>query len=110
MRRARTPKAPVGASSMVEPIRDPVDGCYPSRFRAKTVSKTITDCKRIRVYPIQPPVATCINIDPRKLSTGRYVGSRPIKLRKSSWKQRNLDTVRKKEKEKQNLIGLLTGR
>jgi len=38
------------------------------------------------------------------------VGSRPIKLRKSSWKQRNLETVRKKEKEKQALIGLLTGR
>ncbi|KZC04603.1 RNA-binding protein 42 [Dufourea novaeangliae] len=40
----------------------------------------------------------------------RYVGSRPIKLRKSSWKQRNLESVRKKEKEKQTLIGLLTGR
>lgn len=42
--------------------------------------------------------------------SGRYVGSRPIKLRKSSWKQRNLESVRKKEKEKQALIGLLTGR
>ena len=44
------------------------------------------------------------------LLTGRYVGSRPIKLRKSTWKQRNIDTVRKKEKEKTALIGLLTGR
>lgn len=44
------------------------------------------------------------------LLTGRYVGSRPIKLRKSTWKQRNMDTVRKKEKEKTVLIGLLTGR
>ncbi|XP_044017536.1 RNA-binding protein 42 [Aphidius gifuensis] len=44
-----------------------------------------------------------------KEMNGRYVGSRPIKLRKSSWKQRNLDSVRKKEKEKQTLIGLLTG-
>jgi len=44
------------------------------------------------------------------LLTGRYVGSRPIKLRKSTWKQRNIDTVRKKEKEKTTLIGLLTGR
>ncbi|XP_074099703.1 uncharacterized protein LOC141527878 isoform X1 [Cotesia typhae] len=35
---------------------------------------------------------------------GRYVGSRPIKLRKSAWKQRNLETVRKREKEKQMLI------
>ncbi|XP_055386386.1 RNA-binding protein 42 [Condylostylus longicornis] len=35
---------------------------------------------------------------------GRYVGSRPIKLRKSTWKQRSLDIVRKKEKEKQVLV------
>lgn len=35
---------------------------------------------------------------------GRYVGSRPIKLRKSSWKQRSLDVVRKKEKEKHVLM------
>nr|CAD7259516.1 unnamed protein product [Timema shepardi] len=41
---------------------------------------------------------------------GRYVGSRPIKLRKSTWRARNIDTVRKKEKEKTALIGLLTGR
>lgn len=35
---------------------------------------------------------------------GRYVGSRPIKLRKSTWKQRSLDVVKKKEKEKQTLL------
>ncbi|XP_013119515.1 RNA-binding protein 42 [Stomoxys calcitrans] len=35
---------------------------------------------------------------------GRYVGSRPIKLRKSTWKQRSLDVVKKKEKEKQMLL------
>ncbi|XP_039506739.1 LOW QUALITY PROTEIN: RNA-binding protein 42 [Pimephales promelas] len=34
---------------------------------------------------------------------GRYVGSRPIKLRKSSWKDRNLEVVRKKQKEKKKL-------
>ncbi|KRY86756.1 Lysosomal acid phosphatase [Trichinella pseudospiralis] len=34
---------------------------------------------------------------------GKYVGNRPIKLRKSSWKDRNLDAVRKKCKEKQKL-------
>jgi RNA recognition motif-containing protein len=31
---------------------------------------------------------------------GKYVGSRPIKLRKSNWKDRNLDVVRKKKAEK----------
>ncbi|KAM7364214.1 RNA-binding protein 42 isoform 2-T2 [Cochliomyia hominivorax] len=35
---------------------------------------------------------------------GRYVGSRPIKLRKSTWRQRSLDVVKKKEREKQLLL------
>ncbi|KAI8327499.1 hypothetical protein BC941DRAFT_364813 [Chlamydoabsidia padenii] len=31
---------------------------------------------------------------------GKYVGNRPIKLRKSNWKDRNADTKFKKEKER----------
>lgn len=34
---------------------------------------------------------------------GKYVGSRPIKLRKSTWKDRNIEVVRKKHKEKKKL-------
>lgn len=37
---------------------------------------------------------------------GKYVGNRPIKLRKSNWKDRNADVVKKKNKEKKKL-GLL---
>jgi len=37
---------------------------------------------------------------------GKYVGSRPIKLRKSTWKDRNLEMVKKKKKERSKL-GLL---
>jgi len=37
---------------------------------------------------------------------GKYVGNRPIKLRKSVWKERNHEIVKKKKKEKQKL-GLL---
>lgn len=37
---------------------------------------------------------------------GKYVGSRPIKLRKSNWKDRNLDAVKKKQKERAKM-GLL---
>lgn len=37
------------------------------------------------------------------IPAGKYVGSRPIKLRKSMWKDRNLDVVRKKQKEKKKL-------
>ena len=35
-----------------------------------------------------------------RLFSGKYVGNRPIKLRKSTWQERNIDTVRKKVKEK----------
>ncbi|XP_076799685.1 uncharacterized protein LOC143444421 [Clavelina lepadiformis] len=34
---------------------------------------------------------------------GKYVGNRPIKLRKSNWKDRNIEVVRKKVKEKKKL-------
>ncbi|XP_072049751.1 uncharacterized protein [Amphiura filiformis] len=34
---------------------------------------------------------------------GKYVGNRPIKLRKSNWKDRNIDTYKKKQREKQRL-------
>jgi len=34
---------------------------------------------------------------------GKYVGNRPIKLRKSTWKDRNIMTAKKKEKEKKKL-------
>ncbi|KAA8591973.1 hypothetical protein FQN60_017347 [Etheostoma spectabile] len=38
-----------------------------------------------------------------KAKVGKYVGSRPIKLRKSMWKDRNMEVVRKKQKEKKKL-------
>ncbi|XP_077576572.1 RNA-binding protein 42, partial [Stigmatopora nigra] len=34
---------------------------------------------------------------------GKYVGSRPIKLRKSMWKDRNMEVVRKKQRDKKKL-------
>ncbi|XP_066154352.1 RNA-binding protein 42 [Euwallacea fornicatus] len=43
-----------------------------------------------------------------KEMNGRYVGSRPIKLRKSTWRTRCIDVVKKKEKEKVALINMLT--
>ncbi|KAI8050347.1 hypothetical protein BDF22DRAFT_696804 [Syncephalis plumigaleata] len=30
---------------------------------------------------------------------GKYLGNRPLKLRKSNWRDRNVDARRKKEKE-----------
>ena len=34
---------------------------------------------------------------------GKYVGSRPIKMKKSAWKDRNIDVVKNKIKEKQKM-------
>lgn len=38
---------------------------------------------------------------------GRYVGSRPIKLRKSTWRQRGMEERRKKDTEKKALLSLI---
>ena len=35
--------------------------------------------------------------------TGRYIGNRPMKLRKSTWKDRQFLEVKKKEKTKKRL-------
>ena len=35
--------------------------------------------------------------------TGRYIGNRPVKLRKSMWRERSLDMIKKKDKEKKKL-------
>lgn len=32
--------------------------------------------------------------------SGKYVGNRPIKLRKSTWKERNVDVRAKKERDR----------
>jgi len=34
---------------------------------------------------------------------GKYVGNRPIKLRKSNWQDRQVEVVKKKNKEKRKL-------
>lgn len=36
---------------------------------------------------------------------GKYIGNRPIKMRKSSWKDRDFQVARKKEKAKATLLG-----
>jgi len=35
--------------------------------------------------------------------SGKYIGNRPIKLRKSTWKDRSIEVVKKKVKEKKRL-------
>jgi len=38
-----------------------------------------------------------------KLFVGKYVGNRPVKLRKSQWRDRQIDNVKKKDREKKRL-------
>lgn len=77
--------------------------CYPSFVRAKVVRDRFTNkSKGFGFLSFQEPADYTRAM---KEMNGRYVGSRPIKLRKSMWRDRSLDVVAKKNKEKQ-LLGL----
>ncbi|XP_026482752.1 RNA-binding protein 42-like [Ctenocephalides felis] len=79
---------------------------YPSFLKAKVIrDKRTNKSKGFGFISFKDPADF---IKAMKEMDGRYVGSRPIKLRKSCWKNRSLDVVRKKEKEKQALLNMLT--
>lgn len=81
---------------------------YPSFLKAKVVrDKRTNKTKGFGFVSFKDPQDFTRAM---KEMNGRYVGSRPIKLRKSTWKNRSAEVVRKKEKEKAALIGLLTGK
>lgn len=75
---------------------------YPSFQRARVVrDKRTGKSKGFGFVSFREPADF---IKAMKEMDGRYVGSRPIKLRKSTWRQRSLDVVKKKEREKQLLL------
>lgn len=39
-----------------------------------------------------------------RCSLGKYIGSRPVKLRKSTWQERDVKTIRKKEKKEKKMV------
>ncbi len=76
-------------------------GRYPSFTRAKVIrDKRTNKTKGYGFVSFQDPADFTKAV--REMN-GKYVGSRPIKLRKSNWKDRNIDVVRKKQKEKQQM-------
>ncbi|OXA64885.1 RNA-binding protein 42 [Folsomia candida] len=79
-----------------------VFGRYPSFQKAKVVrDKRSNKTKGFGFVSFKDPndfVRAIKELD------GRYVGSRPIKLRKSNWKNRNIEEARKKEKERNQLL------
>lgn len=81
-----------------------VFGRYPSFQKAKVIrDKRTNKTKGYGFVSFKDPNDFVRAI--RELD-GRYVGSRPIKLRKSNWKNRNLDQARKRDKERQQLSGI----
>uniref|UniRef100_A0A336M4T0 RNA-binding protein 42 n=1 Tax=Culicoides sonorensis TaxID=179676 RepID=A0A336M4T0_CULSO len=80
---------------------------YPSFQRAKVIrDKRSSKSKGYGFVSFKDPQDF---IKAMKEMDGRYVGSRPIKLRKSTWKNRSIDVVKKKEKEKQTLLSMFKG-
>lgn len=81
-----------------------VFGKFPSFLKAKVIrDKRTNKSKGFGFASFKDPQDF---IKAMREINGKYVGSRPIKLRKSTWRDRNLDVVRKKTKEKERL-GLL---
>jgi len=76
-------------------------GRYPSFVQAKVVrDKRSNKTKGYGFISFRDP--TDFTKAMREMD-GKYVGSRPIKLRKSNWKDRNIDVVKTKQKMKQSM-------
>lgn len=78
---------------------------FPSFQRAKVIrDKRTSKSKGYGFVSFKEP--QCF-IRAMKEVDGKYVGSRPIKLRKSTWRQRGMEERRKKEVEKKQLLALI---
>lgn len=78
---------------------------YPSFLKAKVVrDKRTNKTKGYGFVSFKEPQDF---IRAMKEFDGKYVGSRPIKLRKSTWKARGIDERRKKEAEKKALLAII---
>ena len=74
---------------------------YPSLLKAKVVrDKKTKKTKGFGFVSFKDPQDY---LKAMREMNGKYVGNRPIKLRKSSWKDRNIHIAKKKEKEKKKL-------
>jgi hypothetical protein len=76
-------------------------GRYPSFQKAKVIRDKRTN--KTRGYGFVSFKDPADFTKAVKELNGKYVGSRPIKLKKSNWRDRNIDVVRKKQKAKQEM-------
>ncbi|XP_063724150.1 RNA-binding protein 42-like [Symsagittifera roscoffensis] len=74
---------------------------YPSLQRVKVVRDKRTN--KTKGYGFLSFSDSADYVRAMKEMNGKYVGNRPIKLRKSSWQERDIHQVRKKEKLKKKL-------
>ncbi|XP_074038312.1 RNA-binding protein 42-like [Leptinotarsa decemlineata] len=79
---------------------------FPSFQRAKVIRDKRTN--KSKGYGFVSFMESADFTKAMKEINGRYVGSRPIKLRKSTWRNRCIDVVKKKKKERAALVHLLT--
>lgn len=74
---------------------------YPSLLKAKVIrDKRTKKTKGFGFVSFKDPQDY---LKAMREMNGKYVGNRPIKLRKSTWKERNIHVAKKKEKEKKKL-------
>ena len=76
---------------------------YPSFLKAKVVREKGPKMGKTKGYGFVSFRDPEDFIKAMREMNGKYVGNRPIKLRKSSWKDRQMEVVKKKTKEKRKL-------
>lgn len=74
---------------------------YPSFQKAKVIRERKTN--KTKGYGFVSFKESTDFVKAMREMNGKYVGNRPIKLRKSTWKDRSIDVMKKKVKEKKKL-------
>uniref|UniRef100_A0A8V5G9Q0 RNA-binding protein 42 n=1 Tax=Melopsittacus undulatus TaxID=13146 RepID=A0A8V5G9Q0_MELUD len=96
---------PIIATNTYQQVNDEIlaraFGRFPSFLKAKVIrDKRTGKTKGYGFVSFKDPADY---VRAMREMNGKYVGSRPIKLRKSMWKDRNLEVVRRKQREKKKL-------
>lgn len=74
---------------------------YPSFLKAKVIRDKYT--KKSKGYGFVSFKDPHDFMQAMREMNGKYIGNRPMKLRKSVWRERSFEMVKKKEKEKKRL-------
>jgi len=78
-----------------------VFGAYPSFAKARVIREKHTQKSKGYGFVSFTDPADCVQA--LQDLNGKYVGNRPIKLRKSNWEKRDLSSVKKDKRRKKHL-------